>query len=550
MNTPARMVAAAFCVAVVRAQEPQQRTVHVTVTAVSDRSVYLDHGRDVGLQVGMVVQLFAPGAASLDVEVRSVSNSSARAELPPGLPVPPVGTRGEVQVEVAAAAAGGAAVQKPQGPAHPPWSRAEAPRAADQPLLVPTFRQSPDQRPATLDGRAFLLEQWNRDGGGDRSSEYLLSRLGVRADATNWLGAAERIRFAGELEDRRLMLPDAPDEEDQHGRLDLLSVALGTEQWAPAGIEVGRFYSQHLPELGLVDGVEVVRRYEGGVRVGGGLGAYPRPFPSRDTGADLGVHGFLDYTADAQRSFAAAVGVQKTWHEGSPDRDLLLFRVEGRPAERVWLLGSAKVDFYSGSDTIKGRGAELTEAFGSARFDASDAGVGLSASHFAWPELKREEYQFLPEDLVRDGEVDRGSLSGWCRPSLWLRLQARADLWRDQDRNGTSFGLDGDLRDVVGDGSSLSLGVFETDGGYSSGPGARATLRAPLAGGSWRLGYRWHRYDFEGLVTGTETYTRQSAELGLSLPILRDGDLDFAVERWFGDREDAWSAGLYLQWRF
>jgi hypothetical protein len=530
------------------AQAEQERTVQITVTAVSDRSVYLDQGRGSGLRVGMVVRLFAPGAASLDVEVRSVSHNQARAELPPGVQPPPVGTRGEARVPVAAAPP--PSRDQPAPPPHPPWTRQEGQRAADQPLLVPTFRQRPDERPATLDGRLFAFGQWNRDLGDDRHSEYVVGRLGVRADANNQFGLAERIRLAGELAERQYLVPDEPDGRTQEARLDLMSVAFGTEAWAPTGLEAGRFFSSRLPEIGLVDGVEIVRRYEGGLTIGGGMGFYPLPLPDRDTFADAGVHAFVDYCADERRSFAGAIGVQKTWHEGSADRDLVLLRGEAHPTDAWWLLGSAKIDFYSGSDTVKGSGAELTELYASARWDTPDLGAGLTLSHFAWPELKRGEYQELPVELVREGVVDRLSLSGSTRPSDWLHLQARADLWRDQDRDGTSFGVDGDVRDLLGQGTAIGVSLFRADGGYTSGPGANLYLRGPVGDASWRAGYRWYRYDLVGLATGPETYTRQSLEAGLSWPCGASSDLDLSFERWFGDLEDAFALGMFVQWRF
>ncbi|MBX3465215.1 MAG: hypothetical protein KF830_18765 [Planctomycetes bacterium] len=549
-------MAAAFAAATagagLAAQEPalQEQVVQVTVTSVSDQSVYLDRGRDAGLQAGAIVRLFAPGAGEVEVEVRAVSATSARADLPPDVPPPPVGTRGEVRVRVPAGAPPPAAARpQPAVPEHPPWTRREDPRAADQPLLVPTFGQRPDQRPATLDGRLFAWSQWNRDRGGAQTSDYLLSRVGVRADATNHFGAAERIRIAGEFADRRVMLADTPDQVDQTARLDLLSVAFGTEQWAPVGVEIGRFLSPHLPEIGFVDGVEVVQRLQGGLRLGLGAGAYPRPFPSHETGEDTGLHAFFDYLADAERSFAVAVGVQKTWHLGAPDRDLLLLRAEGRLAERVRAYGSAKIDFYTSSDVVKDKDVELTELLATVNWDARDGGLGATVSHFAWPDLKRAEYQDLPTELVRDGKVDRASLRGWLRAARWLRLQGRADVWRDQDRDGTAFGLDADVRDVLGAGSGLGLSLFQNDGGYSAGPGARAALRAPLGDGSWRVGYRWYRYELPFLVSGPETYTRQSFELGAALPLGDACDLDFSFERWFGDREDAWALGFYVQWR-
>lgn len=543
-------VALVFAAAAATAQQGTEQVVQVTVASVSGRDVFLDRGRDSGLVVGSIVRLFPPGTAGIDVQVRSVSATSARAEMEPGLPDVPVGTRGEARVVVATEPTPRNKPVRPVVPEHPPWSRREGERAPDQPLLVPTFSQRPSERPAVLDGRLFAFGQWNRDTGGDQRNDYLLARLGVRADATNFLGHGERTRFAGELDERRVMLPDAPDETDQNGRIDLLSVAFGTEQWAPTGFEIGRFLSPHLPEIGLVDGVEVVRRFQHGSRIGAGIGSYPRPFPSRDTGEDTGAHVFFDHTVDKARTFATTIGFQKTWHNGAPDRDLLLLRADGKLAESVRWFGSAKVDFYSGSDTVKSRDVDLTEVFASLRWDGKNAGAGLTASHFAWPELKRAEYQNLPVDLVRDGKVDRLSLNGSLRVSQRVRLGGRADLWRDQDRDGTSFGIDGSLTDPIGKGSWLSLSLFQSDGGYSSGPGARALLRAPLGDGSWRVGYRWHRYELEDLVTGSESLTRQSAEVGISLPFSDSGDVDFAVERWFGDREDAWALGLYLQWRF
>ena len=435
-------------------------------------------------------------------------------------------------------------------PEHPPWERREAPRTPDQPLLVPTFGQKPEDRPATLDGRVFGSGQWSRDAAGDRSSDYLYARLGVSLEGRNHLGRGEVVRFAGELDDRRVSVADRDDEDDLRARLDLVSIAFGTEQWAPTGIEIGRFYSQGLPESGLIDGLEVVRRYEGGVKIGGGVGAYPLPFPNRGTGDDVGAHAFFDYVADDRRSFGATLGAQKTWHRGDEDRDLLVLRSDARPTDRLSLWASAKVDVYTGADTIKGSGVQLTEAYVSARWDERAVGFGLTGSRFTWPELLRDEYQALPVELVRDGFVDRFGGSVWWRVRENLRLAARADRWHDQDRSGTSWGLDGDVAGVLGECTYLFASVFGSDGSNTSGPGARLGLRAPLGDGWWRLGYRRLEYELTGLATGPETLSRQSAELGLSMPLGLRSDLDCQVEHWFGDDEDVWALSVYWQWRF
>lgn len=531
------------------AQEPgAEHAVPVVVTAVADRSVYLDHGRDAGLAVGTRVRLFPPGVGEVEVEVRVVTQTSARADLPPGVPAPPVGTRGEALAVLRRPTP--APRPRPDAPPHPGWTRDEPARAPDQPLLVPAFRQHPDRRPASSDGRLFGSLQYSTDRGGDRDAEYLLGRLGLRADAGNVLGHAERWRVAGELLTRQATVDGVDTTDDSNGRLDLLSVAFGGEAWAPTGVELGRFLSPHLPEIGLVDGVEVVRRYAGGVRLGAGFGAYPRPFPARDSGDDLGVHVFADWIADERRTAALAVGVQKTWHRGSSDRDLLLLRGEWRPGDRSSLYGSAKLDVYDGSDGVKGRGVELTEAMVQARWDGDGGGLGVGAQRFTWPELKREEYVALPVELVRDGHVDRLSAHGWWRPGESLTLRGRAEVWRDQQRDGTTFGLDADWRAPWSRQAAVAFGAFVNDGGFAAGPGARVGVRDRVGDLAWRVDYRWYRYELTGSSTGPERFVRQSFALSLSWPLGAGGDLDLSAERWFGDREDATALGLYVQWRF
>ncbi|MCK5943304.1 MAG: hypothetical protein KAI24_15090 [Planctomycetes bacterium] len=531
------------------AQEPQgapgPRPVTVRVVSATTDSVWLDHGRDIGLEVGDRVTLFPPGGGDVEVVVRSLTHSSARCEPDPGVPVAPVGTTGEALVRGGAAAR---AAGRRDVPAHPPWTRPIEPRSSDQPLLVPTFGKRPEDRAAELHGRLFGFAQLNRDRqGGD--SEYLLARTGLRATGENLLGHADVVRLAGEWSLRDVSIEGRDGQTDNTGRLDLASVAFGNEAYAPVGVEAGRFLSRHLPEIGLVDGVEAVLRYEGGVRVGGGVGAYPRPFPARNSGDDVGVHAFVDYVSDDRRTFAAALGVQKTWHRGAADRDLVIVRGEWRPTSRWTVLGNAKVDFYLGDETIESADLELTELLAQVRYRGDDAGWAVVGSHFGWPELERAEYQLLSPELVRDGAVDRVAVSGWWRPRPWATLRLRGDRFEDQARDGTSARADAELRDLLADGSDVLLSGFRSEGGYTSGPGASLAVRQRLAGARLRLGYRWHRYTLDALVTGPETRVRESLQLGCAWQLSPRCDLDLQAERWFGDGQDAFAVGLFVQWR-
>jgi hypothetical protein len=536
-----------WSLAVVGALSQEQvstRVVAVRVVSATADSVYLDHGRDVGIAIGDRVLLFPPGGGDVEVVVRSVTHSSARCEPAPGVPVAPVGTTGEAVVPKAAPRQD----RGTQAPQHAPWERPVAPRSADQPLLVPTFGRRPEDRATEVRGRLFGLAQANRDRqGGD--SDYLLLRTGLRATTENLFGAADVVQLAGEWSLRDVSIEGREGQTDQTGRLDLASVSLGTEDYAPVGLQVGRFLSRHLPEIGLVDGAEVVLRYEGGLRVGGGVGAYPRPYPARNGGDDVGVHAFVDYVADEARTFAVALGVQKTWHRGRADRDLVVARAEWRPSRRWTVLTNARVDLYTGDEAIVTSKAELTELLAQVQWRGDVVGASVVGSHFSWPELLRAEYQLLSAELVRDGAVDRVALRGWWRPADWCTLRLRADRFEDQARDGTSARADAELRGLLGERSSLAMAAFQSDGGYTSGPGASAMLREQFAGARLRLGYRWHRYSLDSLVTGPETRVRESLQFGCSWQLSDRCDVDVQVERWFGDGQDAFSAGLFVQWR-
>lgn len=533
------------CFGALRAQEQQAaqaQLLAVTVTAVAGRSVYLDRGRDDGVLPGTVVRLIPAGGGPIEVAVRASSSRSARAEVPPGLLLPPVGTRGEAEVVSPTATA----PTTPRMPERAPWTRQEAPRDPDQPLLVPTYGRRPDERPMQVSGRLIGFAQYSQDRGGDRDVSYLLARLGGELQATNPFGRGGRLQLAGEYDQREV--DGAPGDRGQ-GRLELLSYREGDEAHAPLGFEIGRFVPCALPELGLVDGIEGIARFEGGVRLGAGLGSYPLPFPERTTGEDLGCHFFADFGADGDRAFAATIGYQKTWHEGAPDRDLVLLRLEGRPLPGLWYYATAKVDVYTSGDQRKDSGPDLTEFLAQVRWDGSTVGAGLQASHFTWPDLLREEYRDLPDELVRDGRVDRlsGDVSFRVLPDLRLRL--RCDLWEDQQRDGTAVELAGDANDVFGSGLQLHAALFRSDGSYASGPGARLRLQQRWGDVLASLGWSWLRYDLDDLISGSETYTRQSLLLGLDFTI-GDADVSLNAEYWYGDQEDALALGVYGQSRF
>jgi hypothetical protein len=237
------------------------RRLRVTVTSASGRSVFLDQGRAAGIAPELRVRFFPPSGGPVDGVVRDVSTNSARVELPPGIPLPPPGTRGELELpeaevepEPESPPPGDGEPGRPV-PEHPPWTRQEQERTPDMPLLSPAFGQRPQDRPLRIDGRIFGRTTFSVDEGDGRDNTYSLSRVGAWLEATNPFGLGGRFRFAGNVDYRTFDVPD-DDDTDLDLILDQLSYAIGGQEYSPYRAEFGRFRPVSLPEIGIIDGGE------------------------------------------------------------------------------------------------------------------------------------------------------------------------------------------------------------------------------------------------------------------------------------------------------
>lgn len=530
------------------------RTVQVQVTAVAGRDVFLDHGRDAGLQPGMRVRLLPAGAPGLVATVRAVSSRSASAEVAPGLPLPVAGTYGEVEVTDEPTR------QEPDAPTlanrgraapdHPPWTRQEPARQGDTPLLAPAFGQPASARPMTWRGRVVGQLDWTRDDAGARSSDYLLARLGVDTDVRNAFGDGGLLRVAGDIERRGTDLLDDGSHSDDRARIERLSYRRGDEDYSGWRGEVGRFVSEYVPEFGLIDGVEGVVRLTNGVDLGAGFGALPLPFPARTAGEDVGAHLFAQVRGDGDRPWTALAALQKTWHQGAPDRDQLFGRAQLQPSQDLWLWTSARVDVYGSSDTRKSSDVEVTEAWAQLRWQPQKRryGAALMASHYRWPDLKRREFATLPDDLVAHGHLERLGASAWTDLSDRLRLDGRVDLFFDRDSTGTAGEVRLDVDRVLEAKTTASVAVFYSDGSYLSGPGLRLEARRPCGAVDVAAGYEMLRWT-QDVGDSSATNTRQSAHLDLGWR-RSAWDVSLSSRVWFGDGESAMSLDLFGQYRF
>jgi hypothetical protein len=529
-------------------------TVTVTVTSVAGPAVFLDKGRRAGVAPGMHVRLSPAGATRVEAVVRDVSANSSRAELVQGITVPPVGTTGEI--DVPDVPADEAATSQPSGattvPDHPPWTRQDEPRSPDMPLLSPAFATPPNKRPPTFHGRVFQDFNLTLDQGGGRDNRYFLSRTGTTFTITNPFGQGGELNFDGEYDYRNADV-NSPlgSTSDTDLIINRLSYAIGTEQYAPVRIELGRFTSYYLPEIGLVDGVEGALRLRNGLNIGGGFGLYPWAFPERHNGEDYGFHVFADYSSPDQGRIAGTIGYQKTWHEGDPDRDLLVARGSLYVTPKLWLYGSARVGLFTSRDTLATSDVGLTDAWAQARYTPdSTKGLAVSYSHYDWPDVQRRDFPpQIPPETIRNGRVDRVELSGWHDIVKELRPTARVWYFMNDRSDGFGGELDLDWTNIGRRPFDLHGAVFYADGEFTNDYGFRVQ-------GDWRkgdldvfLGYELMAFEPNDSVFNSGTTLRHTVRGGVGWSF-DPWYLSVTVDKTFGDNEDGYMFGTYLSYRF
>lgn len=538
-----------------RAQAPTRLDARVSAAAGS--AVYFDKGRDAGVAIGDTARVFAPGQAPLDLIVRAVSKSSARADLPAGASPIPLGTRVEITVTLSGGGNEGDGPTTGDRPPpvtptvdHPPWTQPLDGVDPRLPLLAPAFGRGPAERPTDLHGRLFTYWSHTWDGG-TNDRRYLLGRVGADVDVDNPFGKGGALHFDGEYDRRDTMLDDAPDVSSSRARLDRLSYSWGDDALAPVRFEIGRFLQHQFPELGRVDGGEVTLPVSEHGALGTSFGLMPEPFGSAKSSDDLQATVSYRYDNLARSGVRTGVAAQKTWHEGEQDRDLLFGDFFWRGESRLQFQMSSWVDYYTGDDVIKRHGLQLTELHARTAYDFSDDhGVGVNFSHMRWPEIKRNEFSLLPPDLIRDNRVTRFGGDTWWRASEMLRFDVRGDYWQDQTQDGWSTDVRSSLRDTLWQHGDVSAAVFYNEGSFTNGYGIR--LGGTKSFGAHRLSvrYDWSRYQNTTLFGSDANLDLQGISVNLDLLFGRRFDVSVDLDHRFGDAQSATTLGIYGQVRF
>lgn len=579
-------VAWAVALALLTARAPAQegagadeRIAARVTAAAAGGGIVIDRGAVDGLQVGDRVEFQERGGgARFGVVVETEARvATVRPEDPDFRPVP--GVRATISVPAARFAddppgdvtpppvpvpvpadpgpTGDDATGKATGPPGMPpstWTRDDDEWTMDMPLLAEVRAVPPRQRPLRWRGRSYLSWDGIIDTEDGRGDSFL--RAGGAALVENPFGRGGVLHVDAEWNARRAGLIDENDESDRTFRLDRLSYTSGGHRHDPSQWRVGRFLQDDIPEFGILDGASWKWRSGGGDTWGVSAGFLPEPDKDQESFQDLQVAAWYRWVADEREILTVTTGYQKTWHNGSRDRDLIVSRLQYVPAEGWNVFGSLWVDLYGPGDDIKASGPRPTYAILDAqRALGENSGISFEYRHQEYPELQRRDFPFVGPEQVDDAHVDRLSATYWS----WIvprgngggiRGYTRLGSWADEEDAGGDGEAGLQFHGVFGPGGRFDIAGFGASGKFSSHIGGRVRYGHVGPRHSWSLQYELRTNDITGFDANNDDLAQHRIRATYDLLRASGTSVSVYAEGQFQDREDQAFLGLFLQRNF
>jgi hypothetical protein len=476
--------------------------------------------------------------------------------------VPPPGTRGIVRIPSSRRAAAPAPPAQPVPPVQPgaqepvvapreplPWQNPDEEWQEGEPLLARVRAVRPAERAPRITGRWYAIGDALGSSEGSRSDVFL--RTGAGGEYENPFGDGGVLKLDGELNWRDVDVPDDDDDERARGRLDRLSYTWGGTRFAPTRVEAGRFLQHALPEFGVLDGIEVVQRTRGGASFGGSVGYMPEPDAEQSTGTDLQFAGFYRWVNDESETVSAAAGYQKTFHDFDADRDLFVAKLDVVPRDAWSFRSTLWVDVYGSSDDEKGSGVEVTQAYVQTGRTWNDGGsIGITYTHFAFPEIEREEFLPVADDQLADDHSERIALL--ARKPLGDTWAANIALgaWMDEEDEGGDVELGFDSNGSWTDGGRLELAGFATEGDSASLVGGRFSFGRAWDANRWHVDYEFQRDLFEGFSSDNNELPEHKLRAAIDWYTESGWSFSAHAEGLLFDEETGYGVGFYVQRSF
>lgn len=490
--------------------------------------------------------------------VSELDHRSAVVELTDRSHAPAPGTQGEALVPFARAEATREAreqreleeAEQTQDDSDYDWSNADENWSPGMSLLAGVKPVRPEDRSPRITGRAFVSFDFNQTSESDASDS--LFRAGTDFDYENPLGYGGRLRFGAEAFQREFDDPDERDDSDFAYRLDRLSYSRGGTRFAGTRWEVGRFLQQGFPEFGVLDGLEWGKRTTSGNRFGASIGWMPEPDADFDTGRDFQLAAYYEWVADDREELVLGAGFQKSFHNGSGDRDLLIGKARYNPPEGWDFFGTVWVDFYGSRDDAKDNDVEVTQAYltTSRRWDR-DRGVDFTYRRLLFPELERNEFIPITAEALADNRYDRISASGfvWLNPRR--KLHGEIGLWDDEDEAGGDLEVGLKCLRFFTEGDQAEFVLFGTAAQFEDLYGTRIGYAKSAWGqGRWSLFYEFVQHKLDGFSSRRDDIPQHRLRGTIDLYTAWKWTLSFYGQGHYWDEEGAFSGGFYVQKSF
>jgi hypothetical protein len=533
--------------AIAVAQETQLDQLTLRVSSLRPNGACIvDRGKRDLVEVGDRVVLEPRNGVPLQGTVTELDERTALVELADRTAVVLVGTRGYVVLPASRRPAAPPVAPQPEVAAPPQQPDPAKPGADDwqpgMPLLGQTRPPRPHERPASLHGRVYgaanvvrTLDSWDQS--------FLRAGLDFEADNVN--GDGGTVRFHGQFD----WSTETSEVTGTDLRLFELSYEHGGTRFQPWRWQVGRFLHRDMPEFGILDGIEVGHRREGGDRFGCSFGYLPELDEDMESFADLQLAAWYVWNQDVAERVQVAVGYQKSWHRLEPDRDLVVLRTRYLPLTG-WLLATAVwVDFYSGRDDLKDETVEITRAnaFASRRWEKR-GGVEVLYDHEEYPELLRRELpQTIQPQTLIDAHHDRLALHAWIHSSDDTQWFTRVTGWADEQREGGAVELGVAAVGLLQQRARTVLALYDSQGLTNTVIGGRVEHGADYRWGRLDLLYELGFVHHEGFPDDRDDLLQHRLATLATTALGSGWDTTFFADATLWDDELSFGVGIHVQ---
>ncbi|MEO0480778.1 MAG: hypothetical protein AAF196_15000 [Planctomycetota bacterium] len=554
-------------------QDPNERVVQIRVLdSRAQGQATIDRGSNDQVQIGDRIALRPRDGRLFRGTVRSVDARTAVVDLELATVSPVPGTRGEIRLPASRFGPSseegdqpaespsqpgtipnegelqgptlpenrGPVREEPRLPDHPGWGDRDSDYQQGEPLLAGGVR--PAERPTTWRGRVWFAADGTKTPETDYAESFL--RGGLAADVDNPFGYGGVFESALEVNYRT----EFDDEESTNLNVRRLSYTIGGDRFDANRVQVGRFLQHGMPDFGFVDGVEFTHRFDHHWTFGASTGFQPVEDDNFNTFDDFQVSAYALWSDDEFQDLTFGVGFQKSWHEGTQDRDVLALKTHWRASENWIVDARALVDVHGSNDNIRNETFLVSQAVASAtRFYDDGSQLQFGYRRLAFPQLRRREFLPVAPTELFDDRADRLFIDGKLQASDSTQWHAFAAAYTDEESNGGSGEL-GVLFGAPGE-SSIDLTVFGNGSEHAGVFGGRFLYQLPIEDGTFSTFYELANIHETGFVGENNDFLQHRLRVSASQSFASGWDLELYTEGLVYAEDIAWSVGFFFQRR-